>query len=489
MVGFVDSRDSLRISILVALGLQGCATASQTAQSSGESTSVVTIAPVSSTNVVAEPSDPADAEIPVISSKIGWVTESNGNAHRATVTSCDPTIDMPACAGTEGHLSCKTDADCTAHPHGKCTTGYGQVGSYCGCTYSCANDSDCETGEACVCKGVGRVGQGHSVCAKAVCSTDKDCESKQCGLSIYHNGCSAVTSLVCRTKNDTCKSDNDCASRGGQCAVARPAPDGKWQCATRSCVIGRPLVIDGETRAALPTSRADWQSMLAFDIDSLDENVRIAVTNHYLDMAAMEHASVASFARFSLQLMALGAPAELLRDAHRAALDEIEHARTSYALAAMFGKTSVGPDKLPVAIAPIDASVSVFVKALVLEGCVGETLGAAEGRAAARCVMLREMRQALSTIADDEERHATLAWRTLKWSIETFGDSARDAAAAGFGEAIKLYSAVPVVPAAVESLGILSGKDLGTLRREVLSFVVAPCAQALGIPFHFADVV
>jgi hypothetical protein len=103
--------------------------------------------------------------------------------------------------------------------------------------------------------------------------------------------------------------------------------------------------------------------------------------------------------------------------------------------------------------------------------------------------MLREMRQALSTIADDEERHATLAWRTLKWAIETFGDSARDAAAAGFGEAIKLYSAVPVVPAAVESLGILSGKDLGTLRREVLSFVVAPCAQALGIPFHFADVV
>jgi hypothetical protein len=184
--------------------------------------------------------------------------------------------------------------------------------------------------------------------------------------------------------------------------------------------------------------------MLAFDIDSLDENVRIAVTNHYLDMAAMEHASVASFARFSLQLMALGAPAELLRDAHRAALDEIEHARTSYALAAMFGKTNVGPDKLPVAIAPIDASVSVFVKALVLEGCVGETLGAAEGRAAARCVMLREMAQALSTIADDEERHATLAWRTLKWALETFGESARDAAAAGFGEAIKLYSADPV---------------------------------------------
>jgi hypothetical protein len=487
MVGIVDTQESLRISILVALGLQGCAGASPSSSPSGESTSVVTIAPVSSTSVVVEPSDPTDSEIPVISSKIGWVTESNGNAHRATVTTCDPTIDMPACVGTEGHLSCKTDADCTAHPHGKCTTGYGQVGSYCGCTYSCASDSDCEKNEACVCKGVGRVGQGHSVCAKAVCSTDKDCESKQCGLSIYHNGCSGVASLVCRTKNDMCKSDGDCASRGGQCAVARPEPDAKWQCAVRSCVIGRPLVVDGETRAALPTSRADWQAILAFDADSLDQNVRDAVTNHYIDMAAMEHASVASFARFSLQLMALGAPAELLLDAHRAALDEIEHARTSYALAALFGKTSVGPDKLSAAIAPIDASIGAFVKALVLEGCVGETLGAAEGRAAARNVTLREMGQALSNIAEDEERHATLAWRTLKWALETFGESARDAAARGFDEAIHLYSADPFVPLAVESLGILSGKDLGILRRQVLSVVVAPCARALGISFLRAD--
>lgn len=489
MVGIVDTQDSLRISILVALGLQGCAGASQPSSPSGDSTAVVSIAPVSSASVAVEPSDPTDSEIPVISSKMGWITDSNGNTHRATVTTCDPTIDMPACAGTEGHLSCKTDADCTEHPHGKCTSGYGQVGSYCGCTYSCASDSDCGANEACVCKGAGRVGQGHSVCAKAACSTDKDCDSKQCGLSVYNNGCSAVVSLVCRTKDDTCKSDSDCASRGGQCAVARLASDAKWQCATRSCVIGRPLVIEGETRAAPYIPRADWQANLAFDIDSLDGNVRDAVTNHYVDMAAMEHASVASFARFSLQLIALGAPAELLQDAHRAALDEIEHARTSYALATLFGKTNVGPDKLPVAIAPIDASVDAFVKALVLEGCVGETLGAAEGSAAARSVMVPEMAQSLSIIADDEERHATLAWRTLKWALETFGESARDAATQAFGEAIKLYSADPAVPLAIEPLGILSAKELGTLRRHVLAVVVAPCAQALGISFRFADVI
>ncbi len=487
MVAIVDTQDSLRISILVALGLHGCAGASQTSTSADESTSVVNIAPVSSTTVVAESHDPSEAGIPIISSKMGWVTESNGTTHRATVTTCDPTIDIAACAGTEDRLQCKTDADCKEHPYGKCVTGFGQVGSYCGCQYSCANDTDCGATEACACKSAGLGKLGHSICIQASCRTDADCDSKQCGLSIYNNGCSSVTSLACRTKTDTCKTDVDCASSGGHCAVPRPGPNAKWECARRSCVVGRPLVIDGETHSAPFMPRSDWQTSVVFDIDSLDENVRNAATNHYIEMAAMEHASIASFARFSLQLMALGAPAELVRDAHRAALDEIEHARASYALAAMFGKTNVGPDKLPAAIATIDVSVIGFVKALVFEGCVGETLGAAEGRAAARNATLPEMARTLSTIAEDEERHAALAWRTLKWALETFGESARHAAAQGFGEAIKLYSTDPTVPLAVESLGILTGKDLGALRRQVLSVVVAPCACALGISIDLVN--
>lgn len=488
MVSIVDTQDSLRISILVALGLHGCAGASQTSPSADESTSVVTIAPVSST-IVAESNDPADVGIPVISSKMGWVTESNGNTHRATVTTCDPTIDTAACAGTEDHLQCKADADCKEHPYGRCVTGFGQAGSYCGCQYSCVSDTDCGATEACACKGAGPGKLGHSICIQATCRTDADCDSKQCGLSIYNNGCSSIASLACRTKADTCKTDGDCSSHGGHCAVPHRGPNAKWECARRSCVVGRPLVIEGETRSAPYMPRVDWQASLVFDIDSLDENVRHAATNHYLEMAAMEHASVASFARFSLQLMALGAPAELLRDAHSAALDEIEHARTSYALATMFGRTNVGPDKLSAAVAPIDIAVDVFVKALVLEGCVGETLGAAEGRAAARNVMHSEMARMLSVIAEDEERHATLAWRTLKWVLQTFGEVASDAAAHAFGEAIMLYSAEPVVRMPVESLGILSGKDLGRLRREVLSVVVAPCARALGISIDLADVV
>ena len=36
-----------------------------------------------------------------------------------------------------------------------------------------------------------------------------------------------------------------------------------------------------------------------------------------------EHSSVAAFARAALELMAVGAPAELVADAHQAAIDEV----------------------------------------------------------------------------------------------------------------------------------------------------------------------
>lgn len=483
MVRIVDAHDSLRISILVTLGLHGCAGSSQPS-SSGDSTSVVTIAPVTSTTSVPEPIDSSEPGIPVISSKVGWVTENNGNTHRASVVKCDPTNEMQACAGTENRLSCTTDADCKEHPYGKCVTGYGQVGSYCGCQYACASDSDCNEDEACICKGTGRLGAGHSVCAKAFCRVDGDCESKQCSLSIYNNGCSAIPSLACRTKADMCKSDNDCGTQGGQCAVTRPGPDAKWECGRRSCVVGRPLVIEGQTLSAAPTTRHDWQTPVELDVDALEAEKRIVAAEHYLQIAAMEHASVASFARFSLQLLALGAPSDLLHETHRAALDEIEHARIAYALAAQFGKKNVGPDKLPAAVASIQVDIKNFVRALVEEGCVGETLGAAEGRAAAEKASL-SLASSLRRIADDEERHATLAWRTLQWALQTFGEPARDAAAEAFAQAMRIYSRDPHAESDIAELGILSGTSLGTLRRHVLSAVIVPCAQALGISASF----
>ena len=82
---------------------------------------------------------------------------------------------------------------------------------------------------------------------------------------------------------------------------------------------------------------------------------------------------MASFARFTLQLLALGAPPDLLIEAQRASLDEIEHAKTLYDLASQYAGRPLGPSQLSLDDLSLDADPQTIVADLVREGCVGET--------------------------------------------------------------------------------------------------------------------
>ena len=65
--------------------------------------------------------------------------------------------------------------------------------------------------------------------------------------------------------------------------------------------------------------------------------------------------------------------------------------------------------------------------------CVAETLAAVDVRRRAEDGDATE-RAALLAIADDEDRHAELAWRTLAWGIRSGGTPARAALAAALRE-------------------------------------------------------
>jgi hypothetical protein len=177
------------------------------------------------------------------------------------------------------------------------------------------------------------------------------------------------------------------------------------------CGGGRPLRAEGdELVVARPIAREDWLAELPATVHDASLAARFLVD------AAAEHASVASFARVSLQLLALGAPPALIEAVHRAALDEIEHARLCYALAERRGAPRVGPGPLAVDRAPFATSMASFVRDTFLDGCVAETLAAIDLRT-------REgdevERSAFERMADDEERHAELAWRMLAWAIRS----------------------------------------------------------------------
>jgi hypothetical protein len=182
--------------------------------------------------------------------------------------------------------------------------------------------------------------------------------------------------------------------------------------------------------------------------------------------------------------MAMGAPPELLEEAQRAALDEVGHARACLALAARLDGAHDGPGALDVTGALDGLDDERIVRDAVVEGCVGETVSALIAQAQLRGATEPAARAALARIADDEERHAGLAWRFVAWALAA-RPRLRDVAAAAFADATSRWSLsapppAPVVDAAAwRAWGRLDATGHAAAVREALAEVVGPCARAL----------
>lgn len=203
---------------------------------------------------------------------------------------------------------------------------------------------------------------------------------------------------------------------------------------------GRPLLVDGRPLVAPIRSDGAWDAGLRPDASGLAPAERARVAAYWLAAARLEHASVASFAKFALELLRLGAPPALLADAQRAGLDEVRHAEACFALASAYLGERVGPaeidlDRLSLAASPADTAL-----ALVREGCIGETLAALDAAARRAVATDPAVRATLATIEEDEARHAALAWRTLRWLL------ARDADGSVRARVAPLFDRPPADP-------------------------------------------
>lgn len=230
--------------------------------------------------------------------------------------------------------------------------------------------------------------------------------------------------------------------------------------------------------------RADWGQAIA-KAEPLDEATRAALALAWLEDARMEHASIASFARLTLHLLSLGAPPELVADAQRASLDEIEHARACFALASRYSGEPVGPGPVAIegsltAVDLADAAVSA-----VREGCVGETMAAALAAEQLSVTEDGEARSALARIVRDEEAHAELSWRFVRWAIEAGGEPVRAAVARAFSDHLTLERRETAIVTETVDVnawhrhGRLTRAEIDRVTRAVRREVIAPCAQAL----------
>ncbi|WAS97795.1 ferritin-like domain-containing protein [Nannocystis punicea] len=241
---------------------------------------------------------------------------------------------------------------------------------------------------------------------------------------------------------------------------------------------GRPLTVHGEARTAPAVHRSEWSSADVPVLRELPPATRATLASAWTAAAAAEHASIASFARFVLQLLAVGAPAELVMAAQQAMADEIVHARACYALAGAYAQHPIGPGPLDVTDALGPTDLTAVAVATVREGCINETLAALAAELGSAHAQDPTIRATLARIAADERRHAQLAWQFVQWAVAQSPATAI-AVALTFAEAQSGPAPGTRDEDALLAHGLLSPGTQHELTAVALRDVIAPAATAV----------
>ncbi len=239
--------------------------------------------------------------------------------------------------------------------------------------------------------------------------------------------------------------------------------------------VGRVLSSDNGPARAATAQRGDWIEELPLAFDDVEPLERARLARHYHAMALGEHAAVASFAATSLVLLAHGAPPDLVAATHAAAIDEIAHAKLAFAIARAFGAGSLGPGvfTLPAVAVP---TLAEFAVSTLRDACIPETIGALVVREAALQVHDPRLRAALSKVAEDEARHAELAFRTLAWAVRSGGEAVCQAVAEALaGTELPSQTEGP----GGEAFGVPGGDRQHAIAVTTFREVVEPCVRAL----------
>jgi len=249
------------------------------------------------------------------------------------------------------------------------------------------------------------------------------------------------------------------------------------------CVVGRPFDVDGEVRTGGLGAAEGWRDELTLEYADLPPSVRSRIAAAWAEAGEHEHASIASFSRFLLDLMALGAPRRLIEATTRAIDDEVRHAAACFGIASAYAGEPLSPGPIDIRGAAATGDARAALVAAIREGCVGETLAAALAEWQAPRAASPVVRDALRAIAEEEGAHAWLAWDFVRWLLRerpelvdvarrAFDDLAIDPQspwAAGFDHDDLVLM----------EHGVLSPAVADQLRRHAFDDVVRPCAEAL----------
>ena len=204
-------------------------------------------------------------------------------------------------------------------------------------------------------------------------------------------------------------------------------------------VCGRPFVDssgNGLTASLLPSCSVNSHDAWSEQKPRLNAtSASLEIKQEWVVNALGEHSSIASFAAFSIGLMTNGAPSDLVEDSLRAGLDEVRHAKVSFAIASHLNAREIVPGALPESTHFFNKNLTSLIEAVAKEGCIDESLSAISAAIEVKLIneilegqeesdkysglgieTLKWIRDELTVIAQDEFRHSNLAFRTLEWA-------------------------------------------------------------------------
>jgi hypothetical protein len=240
---------------------------------------------------------------------------------------------------------------------------------------------------------------------------------------------------------------------------------------------GRPFVVEGEVRTGRLESTGAWASLFRLDCD-LPEDQRARVIEVWAEAGTEEHASIASFSQFMLDLMSLAAPPELIQETAKAISDEVLHAQACFGIASALQGSPVGPGPVNTTGLQATRTPEEMLRAALREGCVGETLAAhLAGWLATRAVN-PTVQGVLSGIAEDEGRHAALAWQFSAWVLATRPEL-RWVAEEEFASLRHETSQLPETEADLSAWGVPSPSQEAELSARAVEELLVPAFEAL----------
>ena len=158
-----------------------------------------------------------------------------------------------------------------------------------------------------------------------------------------------------------------------------------------------------------------------------------------------------AFERLADELREHGAPAALRAAALTAAEDERRHAEAMTAQARRFGAAVVAVAVQP----PTPRSLLALACENAVEGCVRETWAALLALHQAQVAADPEVRAMMAVIADEERRHAELAWAIDAWArTRLSGVEVAELDAARTEAAVRLRPNLEPPEALADSLGL-----------------------------------